>query len=111
MFYKYNLFKTTSFPFMFQTILNEYQMLNECGQLNSVYKYDYNKLLHLAFITTKNLACTYNNLVSTGSELLRSVGTLRISSALYNYVDRENNWVLPKEYWDDDRYTEQGVYN
>lgn len=110
-FYKYNLFKTTSFPFMFQTILNEYQMLNECGQLNSVYKYDYNKLLHLAFITTKNLACTYNNLVSTGSELLRSIGTLRISSALYNYVDRENNWVLPKEYWDDDRYTEQGVYN
>lgn len=111
LFYKYNLYKTSSFPFMFQATLNTYQMLNECGQLNSIYRYNYNKLLHLAFITTKNLACTYNNLVSTGNELLRSVGTLRLASALYLYVDRENDLILPQECWDDERYSEQGVFN
>lgn len=111
LFYKYNLFKSASFPFMFQATLNEYQMLNECQQLNSVYKYDYSKLLRLTFITVKNLACSYNNLVSSGSELLRSIGTLRISSALYNYVDRENGWILPEENWNDRRFLDQGVYN
>lgn len=109
--YKYNLYKTASFPFMFQATLNELQMLNECGQLNSVYKYDYRKLLRLAFISTRIFACHYNNLISSGNELLRSVGTLRVASALFNYTDRENNWLLPEEYWNDDKLFEQGVYN
>lgn len=97
--YKYNMYKTHSFPFMFQATVNTLQMLNECNQLNSIYKYNPDKLLRLALIATKIDACTYNNFISSGSALLRSVGTLRTQSALFMYVDRENNLLKPEEEW------------
>ena len=39
------------------------------------------------------------NFISSGSALLRSVGTLRTQSALFMYVDRENNLLKPEEEW------------
>ena len=66
------------FIFTYNEVLNLMYLLAKSHQIDSSYLYDKDKCLRHAFILTMIFACSYNNIIKTGSTLLRTTGYIRV---------------------------------
>ena len=65
------------FIFTYNEVLNLMYLLAKSKQIDSSYLYDKDKCMRHAFILTMIFACSYNNIIKTGSTLLRTTGYIR----------------------------------